>query len=731
MAFGNLYQVGLASTDPGSPNDLTKIYGNGTLWGTGNGNVRAGDSFEHAGIRVTILSVENDEELTLAYAWPGAEFTDQAYIIRQESPTRHTPSELASRTNELLSLLNIYKKNLGLFLVEEFAVNTPPTDYVAEEMLVVGTSPTGVFAGHSNEIAEKTASGWAFYAPEHGWITIDRSTEPNDIARNWNETAGEWQTTGSLLGAPIWSGEWSASETYAAGALVSYLNKIYAADVANTNVPPNSSPSSWTLFLEIGEHGGALTLGYFFRTSVDASAAEVAGQLNLDATPGSATRLRLNIVDAFGNDWASTLASLADGTSARLGRVRLIVPGDPTRQWQATVLAVEDSGSPADRFDLVLDGPELGQNTFVDNTLVLFMWTDVGNVGSQGVQGDTGARGAVGGPIAIPYVFKSPTADADPTPGGIRLSDATQNLSTVIRADLLNSALADVTGRLDAIPVIGTGAIIAIGSLVHATTPESKWIDFKVTAYASPTGYRNLTIEVTSSSAANPFADGDAVVLNLTPLLVGATGDTGTTGATGADFDPDFVVASIDLRDAYDAQAVGTSVLVEQDSNNGGKATVYFLLASGSPVEWSQGVDFAPGADTEAISHDDTDSQLSAETGTTVNTAKTAIDALATIAKYLNDPETSIASAATADISSGANGNHVKWVITGTVPVAGLGGGANRFLIVRYAAALPLTYNATSMILLDGQSRVNAENDFSIFVTDASGNAREIYYSGR
>ena len=47
-------------------------------------------------------------------------------------------------------------------------------------------------------------------------------------------------------------------------------------------------------------------------------------------------------------------------------------------------------------------------------------------------------RGKTGGGISVQYVFDTTTADADPGSGKLRLSQATQNTATAIRADLLD-----------------------------------------------------------------------------------------------------------------------------------------------------------------------------------------------------------------------------------------------------------------------------------------------------
>lgn len=73
-----------------------------------------------------------------------------------------------------------------------------------------------------------------------------------------------------------------------------------------------------------------------------------------------------------------------------------------------------------------------------------------------------------------------------------------------------------------------TGTVKGSIRLVKASD-ATKWLTFNVTAVASPSGYRNITVTNTGSSAANPFLDTDAIL-----LCFDRAGDAGTAGATGA-----------------------------------------------------------------------------------------------------------------------------------------------------------------------------------------------------
>lgn len=141
---------------------------------------------------------------------------------------------------------------------------------------------------------------------------------------------------------------------------------------------------------------------------------------------------------------------------------------------------------------------------------------------------------AAGGAVSLQYTFSTTTTDADPGAGTVRLSSATQNTATVIRADLSGADGSDLTGVL-ALFDDSTSTNKGYLTIRHSTTP-TKWLVFSVTSVASPSGYRNITASCVASSTASPFTNGDAVLLDFTP-----TGDKGDTGAAGTGITPQAV----------------------------------------------------------------------------------------------------------------------------------------------------------------------------------------------
>ena len=133
---------------------------------------------------------------------------------------------------------------------------------------------------------------------------------------------------------------------------------------------------------------------------------------------------------------------------------------------------------------------------------------------------------AAGGALSAVYTFSTTTTDADPGAGILRFDNATQNAATTIRADLLGSDARDMTNVLATFDD-STSTVKGYINLYKASD-ETAFIVFSVSAMASPSGYRNITVAVVASSATNPFADADALVMEFT-----RTGDKGETGAAG------------------------------------------------------------------------------------------------------------------------------------------------------------------------------------------------------
>ena len=140
--------------------------------------------------------------------------------------------------------------------------------------------------------------------------------------------------------------------------------------------------------------------------------------------------------------------------------------------------------------------------------------------------GANGTNGINGGAVTIGYTFDTTTTDADPGNGKLRLNSSTQNATTSVYLDLVDTLASDWTTVIDTFDDSTNttkGAIRLVKS-----GDASKFLTFNVTAVTTATGYRKLTVSNTGSSAASPFANGDAIL-----LCFDRSGDKGIDGTSG------------------------------------------------------------------------------------------------------------------------------------------------------------------------------------------------------
>lgn len=132
------------------------------------------------------------------------------------------------------------------------------------------------------------------------------------------------------------------------------------------------------------------------------------------------------------------------------------------------------------------------------------------------------------GGIVMTYTFDGASASvADPGAGKLRLNNLTQGSATALLADNADNLGVSATGRLALLTSTSTikGTVFA-----YKVGDPTKWLLASATANTAASGYYNITLTGTQVSSANPFTDGDDVVLILVPK--GDKGDTGATGAT-------------------------------------------------------------------------------------------------------------------------------------------------------------------------------------------------------
>ncbi len=191
MAFTNFYGAGTISVTA----NATAVTGVGTLW---SATVVPGDTLEAGGRAVRVLSVTDDTHLTLAYGWPGSTLSASAYMIVYNSPDRNSGTYVAERTRELIERQRILAGGANFYSVKQVNLNTPPGSPVADDLYVVGTSPTGAWSGYAGYLAVWLGSAWGFTAPEQGWFAYGKNADALYV-----RTASAWVSWSSVTAAQV------------------------------------------------------------------------------------------------------------------------------------------------------------------------------------------------------------------------------------------------------------------------------------------------------------------------------------------------------------------------------------------------------------------------------------------------------------------------------------------------------------------------------------------------
>ena len=87
------------------------------------------------------------------------------YILTQQAQKEVTH---AAGLNRLDALVQPVMQQIGL--------NTPPGSPADGACWIVGTGPTGAWAGQANRLAQRIGGAWAFYAPFVGLVVFDAAT---------------------------------------------------------------------------------------------------------------------------------------------------------------------------------------------------------------------------------------------------------------------------------------------------------------------------------------------------------------------------------------------------------------------------------------------------------------------------------------------------------------------------------------------------------------------------
>ncbi|MCX5581312.1 hypothetical protein [Kaistia terrae] len=266
-----------------------------------------------------------------------------------------------------------------------------------------------------------------------------------------------------------------------------------------------------------GDTGSAVGVTLVYSTTTtDADPGNGTFRFN-NAAPASATAAYVDNLEAGGGSITGWLDSLDDSSS--VVRAILALRGITNPSAWAVFLVTGSVVDGTGYRKLTLAHLASGGTWSNGNSFAL----------SASLSGNVGSIGPAGGAISIPYTFSTTTTDSDPGAGQIRLGNATQNLATVMRVDLSGSDGSDWASVLDTL-ALSTNPTRALIRIFRASDP-TKWLLASLSALASPTGYRNLSINVLGSSSSNPFANGDAVM--FCAERIGDKGNKGDNGDNG------------------------------------------------------------------------------------------------------------------------------------------------------------------------------------------------------
>jgi hypothetical protein len=280
-----------------------------------------------------------------------------------------------------------------------------------------------------------------------------------------------------------------------------------AAEVTELNTWATQA-NALAVTLGVTAAGGAFSLPYAFSTSTTDSDPG-AGIVRLgSATQNASTVMRIDLLDSFGVSQSTNLDMMDDSSSVIKGFIRVSSSTDGSK-WLIFSITSIASPSGYKNFTVSPVGSS-ASSPFANGDSVIISFIRNGDKGDIGLTGSAGTDGATD---SIGYTFSSTTTDSDPGAGVLRLSNATQNLSTVIRMDLVDRYGTTQTDALDSMDD-STNAVKGLLRLTKYGDP-SKWMLFTLTSIASPSGYKNFTVALVSSSASSPFTNGDNLCLHF------------------------------------------------------------------------------------------------------------------------------------------------------------------------------------------------------------------------
>jgi hypothetical protein len=186
MTYGSVYS-GSASRTVTLTEGSTTVQFSGTL--LVEAQLRAEDTFQHAGLMLAIASITDDDTLELALPWPGSNVTaSAAWRIVRDAPSRLDQVEAASAMTQAYGFASLINGQTRQYTVESES-SGPPGSPVPGRYYLAGAAPSGwAIAVAAGDIVKKTGSGWATITAEEGESVVILATGAIKVRKS-----GAWQ----------------------------------------------------------------------------------------------------------------------------------------------------------------------------------------------------------------------------------------------------------------------------------------------------------------------------------------------------------------------------------------------------------------------------------------------------------------------------------------------------------------------------------------------------------
>lgn len=473
-----------------------------------------------------------------------------------------------------------------------------------------------------------------------------------------------------------------------------------------------------------GSAGPTVAIGFnFSSTTTDSAPGSGSFRLN-NATAASATTAYFDNNERGGTNVSAWLDTFDDSGNASLRGVLLLT--DPAASTTFRIYNVTGSVVDGTGYRKVTIAHVAGNGSFTNGNQVSVWFLPRGPAGD----GDLSSANNLSD-LASPktgYDNISVNGSDVASASTIDLDSATGNLvdvtgTTTITAITLSSGR-ERTVRFTGALTLTHGASLVLPGGANITTAAGDFAIFRGYAagvvrcvlYTKATGKAVITTVTASDISASVLA---ALAFGpFTSIASATTTDLSTVATIGATITGTTTITSL-----------GTGANLLRVVKFSGALT---LTHNATTLILPGGANITTAADDTAILLSDgsgnwTCVSYQKASGKAVVTTVTASDiSAAVLAALAFGPFTSIASASTTDLSTVAT---IGASITGTTTITSFGTGANLLRIGKFAGALTLTHNATSLILPGGANITTAAGDRFIALSDGSGNWTVVNYT--